>query len=140
MVQWQKREIENYLCFPSVLEEYAARLAAERSYGPLFESVEAIRFREVMRRCVEERVPPVALRNSADRWWQTVQTSDDFLDPVFESFFAALELPNLMRKSDYHRLADLVPQQLIDPEVSLGLDQVVAVASSARPAGGEPTG
>ena len=140
VLQWQKREIENYLCFPSVLEEYAARLAAERSYGPLFESVEATRFREVMRRCVEERVPPVALRNPADRWWQTVKASDDFLDPVFESFFAALDLPNLMRKSDYHRLADLVPQQLIDPEVSLVLDQVVAVASSARPAGGEPTG
>jgi hypothetical protein len=69
-----------------------------------------------------------------------VKASDDFLDPVFESFFAALELPNLMRKSDYHRLADLVPEELIDPEVSLVLDQVVAVASSARPAGGEPTG
>jgi len=140
VVQWQKREIENYLCFPSVLEEYAARLAAERSYGPLFESVEAARFREVMRRCVEERVPPVALRNPADRWWQTVKASDDFLDPVFESFFAALDLPNLMRNSDYHRLADLVPEELIDPEVSLVLDQVVAVASSARPAGGAPTG
>ena len=140
VLQWNKREIENDLCFPRVLEEYAARLAAERSYGPLFESVEAARFREVMRRCVEERVPPVALRNSADRWWQTVKASDDFLDPVFESFFAALALPNLMRKSDYHRLADLVPAELIDPEVSLVLDQVVAVASSARPAGREPTG
>jgi hypothetical protein len=140
VVQWNKREIENYLCFPRVLEEYAARLAAERSYGPLFDSVEAERFREVMRRCVEERVPPVALRNPADRWWQTVKASDDFLDPVFESFFAALDLPNLMRKSDYHRLADLVPEELIDPEVCLVLDQVVAVASSARPAGREPTG
>jgi len=140
VLQWNKREIENYLCFPRVLEEYAARLAAERPYGPLFESVEATRFREVMRRCVEERVPPVALRNPEDRWWQTVKASDDFLDPVFESFFAALELPNLMRKSDYHRLADLVPEELIDPEVSLVLDQVVAVASSARPAGGAPTG
>jgi hypothetical protein len=59
---------------------------------------------------------------------------------VFESFYAVLELPNLMRKSDYHRLADLVPEELIDPEVSLVLDQVVAVASSARPAGGESTG
>jgi hypothetical protein len=45
-----------------------------------------------------------------------------------------------MRKSDYHRLADLVPEELIDQEVSLVLDQVVAVASSARPAGREPTG
>jgi hypothetical protein len=35
VVQWKKRDIENYLCYPRVPEEYAARLAAERSYGPL---------------------------------------------------------------------------------------------------------
>ena len=137
VIQWKKREIENYLCFPSVLEEYASRLSAERSYGPLFESVEVARFRSVMRRCVEERVPPVALRNPADRWWQTVKASDEFLDPVLESFFEELDLPNLMRKSDYHWLADLVPKELIDPEVSLVLDKIVEVASSASPAGRE---
>jgi hypothetical protein len=91
-----------------------------------------------MGRWVEERVPPVALRNPADRWRQTVKASDDFLDPVFESFFAVLDLPNLMRKSDYHRLADLVPKELIDPEFSLVLDKIVDVASSAMPAGREP--
>jgi len=136
IIQWKKREIENYLCFPSVLEDYAARLAAERSVGPLFESVEVARFREVMHRCVEERVPPVALRNPADRWWDTVKASDEFLDPVFESFFEELGLPNLMRKSDYHRLADLVPAEAIDPEVTVVLDKIVEVALSANPAGG----
>jgi energy-coupling factor transporter ATP-binding protein EcfA2 len=119
IIQWKKREIENYLCFPNVLEDYAAHLAAERSIGPLFERVEVTRFREVMHRCVEERVPPVALRNPADRWWDAVKASDDFLDPVFESFFEELGLPNLMRKSDYHRLADLVPAEAIDPKSRL---------------------
>jgi energy-coupling factor transporter ATP-binding protein EcfA2 len=136
IIQWKKREIENYLCFPIVLEDYAANLAAERSVGPLFESVEVAHFRDVMHRCVEERVPPVALRNLADRWWDTVKASDDYLDPVFESFFQELGLPNLMRKSDYHRLADLVPAELIDPEVTLVLDRIVEVANSANPAGG----
>ena len=136
IIQWKKREIENYLCFPNVLEDYAANLAAERSVGPLFESVEVTHFRDVMHRCVEERVPPVALRNPADRWWDTVKASDDYLDPVFESFFQELGLPNLMRKSDYHRLADLVPAELIDPEVTLVLDRIVEVANSANPAGG----
>ena len=87
---------------------------------------------------LEEPLPPVALRKPADRWWQTVKASDDFLDPVVESFFAALDLPDLMRKSDYHRLADLVPKALTCPEVSLVLDKIVAGASSARPAGREP--
>lgn len=135
VIQWQKREIENYLCFPSVLEDYAVHLAVDRSFGPLFESADVARFRAVMRRCIAERVPPVALQNPADRWWHTVKASDDFLDPVFEAFFAELKLPNLMRQSDYHRLADLVPAALIDPEVSLALDKLVAVATAAHPAG-----
>jgi hypothetical protein len=115
-----------------VLEAYAVRLAAERSAGPLFESVEAERFRSVMRRCMEDRVPPAAFRDPADRWWRDVKASDDLLDPVFESFFAHLDLPNLMRKTDYHRLAELVPAAELDPEITRVLDQVFAVASSAQ--------
>ena len=132
--------IENYLFFPDVLQAFAARLASERAAGPLFESVEAERFRDVMRLCLEDRVPPAALRDPADRWWRDVKASDDVLDPVFESFFAQLDLPNLMRKSDYHRLAELVAPDDIDPEITLVLDQMMSVARSAQPfgAGSEP--
>lgn len=132
-VQWQRREVENYLCLPAVLEDYAASLAVERAEGPLFEGVEASRFRAAMRSCVEERVPPAALRDPTDRWWHTVKASDDFLDPVFQRFFAALSLPNLMRKTDYHRLAALVPAGAIAPEIRGVLDRIVAVAERARP-------
>ncbi|MBI4700183.1 MAG: AAA family ATPase [Deltaproteobacteria bacterium] len=135
VVQWSRREIENYLCFPDVLESYAASLAAEMSAGPLFEGAEVARFRETMRACVAERVPPAALRDPADRWWRRVKASDELLDPVFESFFERIELPNLMRKTDYHRLASLVPADRIDDEVRLVLDRVVAVARAARPLG-----
>ena len=140
VLQWQRREIENYLFFPDVLQAFAARLASERAAGPLFESVEAERFRDVMRLCLEDRVPPAALRDPADRWWRDVKASDDVLDPVFESFFAQLDLPNLMRKSDYHRLAELVAADDIDPEITLVLDQMMSVARSAQPfgAGSEP--
>ena len=137
VIQWQRREIENYLCFPAILLAFAARLASERSPGPLFESVEAERFRSVMRRCLEDRVPPAALRDPADFWWREVKASDDFLDPVFERFFAQLDLPNLMRKSDYHRLAELVPASEIEPEIAHVLDQIVAVAQSAQPLGAD---
>jgi hypothetical protein len=135
VIQWQRREIENYLCFPDVLQAYAARLASERAAGPLFESVEAERFRAVRRRCLEDRVPPAALRDPSDRWWRDVKATDDFLDPVFESFFAQLDLPNLMRKTHYHRLAELVPAAELDPEIGRVLDRVLAVAQTARPVG-----
>ncbi len=135
-IQWSRREIENYLCFPDVLETYAAQLAAERVAGPLFEGTEVDRFRETMRECVSERVPPAALRDSDDRWWRTEKLSDAFLDPVFERFFEKLRLPNLMRKTDYHQLAALVPADRIDEEVGRVLDLVVEVASSAKPVAG----
>jgi hypothetical protein len=135
VVQWQRREIKNYLCFPDVLQAYAARLASERTAGPLFDSVEAERFRAVMRRCLEDRLPPAALRDPSDRWWRDGKATDDVLDPVFESFFAQLDLPNLMRKTHYHRLAELVPAAELDPEIGRVLDRVLAVAQTARPVG-----
>ena len=66
-----------------------------------------------------------------------MKASDDFLDPVFESFFRQLELPNLMQKTDYHRLAELVSSEDIDPEISFALDRVLSVARSAQPLGNE---
>lgn len=131
--QWSRREIENYLCFPDVLRQYTRSLVAERDPGPLFAGSEEDRFEEVMTRVVEGRIPPVALRNRSDRWWTTVKASDEFLDPVFEEFFKELGIPNLMRKSDYHRLAALVPSEEIDPEVTEILDAIVEVAGRAAP-------
>jgi len=87
-----------------------------------------------MQECINDLVPPVALRNLDDRWWSDVKASDEFLDRLFDVFFKRLELPNLMRKSDYHVLAELVLESLIGPEVIEKLDAIVKVAQSARPA------
>ncbi len=133
VMQWRRREIENYLCFPEVLEAYAASLARKRAAGPLFEASDEDRFRGAMKHIVEGRIPPVALRDRNDRWWSTVKASDEFLDPVFEDFFKSLGIPNLMRKSDYHRLAGLVPREEIAPEVAEVLDAIVEVAGRAVP-------
>ncbi|MDA8117810.1 MAG: AAA family ATPase [Actinomycetota bacterium] len=137
LLQWSRREIESYLCFPEVLEAYAGQLGSTRAGGPLFADAEAQEHSRVMRDCVAARVPPAALRDRHDRWWRTVKATDDFLDPVFEAFFAQLGLPNLLRKSDYHVLATLVPRELIDPEVPRVLDEIQRVAASARHAAGD---
>jgi hypothetical protein len=59
--------------------------------------------------------------------------SDDFLDPVFASFFKRLKLPNLLRKTDYHVLARHLRAEDLDPEISAVLDAFEAVALRARP-------
>ena len=123
---WSRRELENYLCQPETLESYAEGLDDEH---PLFGQAK----REVMKECIEDRVPPVALRDREDRWWIDTKASDDFLDLLFESFFEKLKLPNLMRKTDYHVLVRHVPADQIAPEISEVLDKVLEVAERAKP-------
>ncbi len=131
-LMWQRREIENYLCHPQVLLAYAEAVAAEEVGGPLFALGEQDRRRRIMEERIRDLVPPVALRNPDDRWWREVKASDDFLDRVFESYFAELGLPNLMRKTDYHQLARLVPPELIADEVKEKLDVIAQVAELAQ--------
>ena len=50
-------------------------------------------------------------------WSADTKVSDDFLDPVFASFFKRLNLPNLLRKTDYHVLARHLRAEDLDPEM-----------------------
>ena len=127
---WTRREIENYLCYPEALVTYAEDVDET---SPLFAHAERQRRREVMEACIQDLVPPVALRDYNDRWWYDVKASDEFLDRLFEMYFAGLGLPNLMRKSDYHTLAPFVPENLIDEDVGVKLDAILEVCRSARP-------
>jgi ABC-type taurine transport system ATPase subunit len=132
-IMWNRREIENYLCYPEVLLTYATASAQKDQPGPLFAAAEAHKRQAIMQDCINDLVLPVALRNRDDRWWSDVKASDEFLDRLFDAFFKRLGLPNLMRKSDYHVLAELVPEGLIGPEVIEKLDSIVKVAQDARP-------
>jgi len=132
---WTRREIENYLAIPSVLEAYAGTLAAtntpEGAGLPVFEEATRRRFIEVMKACIADEAKPAALRDTNHESWRTMKASDDFLDPIFEAFFKRVDLPNLMRKRDYHGLARLVPVDRIDPEIVAILDAIVEVAALA---------
>jgi hypothetical protein len=130
---WTRREIENYLCQSETLVAFAGQHAAGVAAGPLFEATERLRVEDAMRTAIRGRVPPVVLDRRDDPWWHRMKATDDFLDRVFEDFYAALRLPNLMRKSDYHRLAPLVARESLDPEIRLKLDAIVEVAGLAQP-------
>ena len=65
-------------------------------------------------------------------WSPNTKVSTDFLDRLFENFFKKLELPNLMEKTNYHRLVQCVPAESLDSEVSEVLDGILAVAKRAK--------
>ncbi len=128
---WQRREIENYLCQPDTLLAYARTSGLDAFPGPLLEELEVKRRTEAMADCIADRVPPAAMRDREDRFWFDTKASDDFLDPVFAAYFERLGLPNLLRKSDYHRLAEHVPTDQLAEEVTLVLDRIAGTAERA---------
>ncbi len=130
---WRRREIENYLCQPETLYEFARAHDAVH-HGPLFAGPEAERRRQAMQDSVEDHIPPAALRDRTHVWWKDTKASDDFLDQVFAAYLRRLKLPaGLLAKSDYHRLAVYVPKELIDAEVNDVLDMILESSLQSRP-------
>ena len=104
---WQKREIENYLCQESVL------LAHARYDQPddLFGRAESKQREQIMRECIQEIGSALRTLRRIEPWSADIKATDDFLDPLFQLFFDKLQLPNLLRKTDYHVLARLCAQR-----------------------------
>jgi hypothetical protein len=129
---WKRREIENYLCQPDTLFAFVQSSTLETSPGTLWDETASQERTKVMDECIRDLVPPVALRNPKDSWWHDTKASTDFLDRLFEMFYERRGLPNLLRKSNYHVLAEYVPSDLIDLEITEVLDDVLAVSRRAH--------
>ena len=117
---WKKREIENYLCSRDLLLRWV------RVQFPLFlQSMEdAISEVENARRILGQTSP----------WDGNTKVSEDFLVPLFRSFYEKTGLGSQVSKSDYHFLVRHMEVADIDPEVVTVLDSIVDVASQAHEA------
>ncbi len=132
---WRRREIEHYVCTRTALEAYAAAVAPDTGPGPLFTAAEADRRLQAMRESIAEVEAALKTLGKGSPWDLDVKASDEFLDPLFQSYFDRLGLPNLMAKKNYHELVDYVPDGEIDPEIGEKLDAIAGVAEDAVPAG-----
>jgi len=127
-LMWRWREIENYLCQREVLLAFAAA-EGHRHAGELF----ATAWRAHMEESITEIEQALSTLGEPSPWGPEIKASDIFLDRVFKRFYEKLELPNLMTKTDYHRLAGFVAPEDIDAEIGEKLDALVAVSERARP-------
>ena len=133
VLTWERREIENYLCSQATLEAYA-RASAEQDWPqPLFVGAESERRLTAMRSAVAEIANAMATLGRGSPWSTEAKVSDEFLTPLFHSYYEKLNLPNLMNKSAFHRLVPHVPLDEIPPEVSEKLDAIANIAESATP-------
>jgi len=128
MHYWARRELENYIATPEVLIGFTR----DGTTDDLFGHTERTKRAELMERLVAQYIPPIALNNLSHPWWLNTKISDDFLDPLFESYYAELGLPNAMRKTDYHRLAEYIEVAAIDPEISTKLDAIHEAAQAGE--------
>ena len=132
-LMWKQCEIENYLCSRATLEAYAVQSAKDDVSGPLFVRAESATRLEAMREAIEEISSALERLGRGSPWDPDTKVSDDFLDPLFRTYFGKLGLPNLMAKKNFYELAQYVPEKEIDQEVQQKLDSIVRTASSALP-------
>ena len=125
---WKRRELENYLCTTETLLAFA-EAQGQKHQGQLF----GVGWRNAMGQAIAEIEQALAALAKPSPWGPDIKASDDFLGPLFSRFYQKLELPNLMRKTDYHELARFVPRPAIDAEISEKLDGILATASRAIP-------
>ena len=122
-IMWRQREIENYLDDEAVLIRWAERFGKSQE-GPLFTDGYVQQMKDSINRVREA----LAIMGKTP-FTTDIKASDDFLNPLFRDFFQAKGLPNLLRKSDYHQLAELVSVDLIDKEISEVLDTIYSVVT-----------
>jgi len=120
-MMWKRREIENYLPIPEVIECYVSQPAED-----LFSQHDA----PLMKKIVEDEIPPAALKDKTHSWWTKTKISDEFLDKIFERYFKERSMPNLMRKRDYYILASLSHPDELDQEIKEKLDIIYEIAKS----------
>ena len=124
--QWRRREIENYIVYQKEILINWAQAEAERRG-------EATQLVPTMEEAIDEIEKALETLGRGSPWSPDTKVSDDFLDPLFDSFFNKLGLENLMRKTNYHTLVQYVPADQIDPEVSEVLDGILKIANQANP-------
>ena len=127
-MMWRRREIENYICQRDVLLAHA-ETRGRLDQGELF----AASWRATMEQVVQEIESALAALGRPSPWGPDLKVTDEFLDRVYAVFFERLGLPNLMRKTDYHGLAEHVPVDKLDPEIKAKLDAIVEISRLAKP-------
>jgi energy-coupling factor transporter ATP-binding protein EcfA2 len=125
-----RREIENYLLDHQTLTQWAKDEGARRE-GDLF----ATSWETLMTNLIEEFDRALKTLSRPDSQSPEIKATDEFLDPLFKKLYESKGLPLLMRKTDYHVLVPFVPRDKIDPEIVQFLNQLVDIASQAKPRG-----
>lgn len=155
---WKQREIESYLCYRDVLIAYAESTARKKEPATMSDAEELHRRdetkqlfstlgtqdidsnaeeihhrKETMEQEIASLEQAMKTLRKGSPWDGETKVSDEFLTPLFDSYYEKLGLYNDMPKRSFYELVAFIPVEKIDPEVKEKLDAIVAVAKQARP-------
>jgi ABC-type multidrug transport system ATPase subunit len=122
-VCWHKREIENYFFRPRLLEQYVAGNATD----DLFESGARAYRSENMRLACKKIIPPIAMENPDDEYWNDRKASEE-IERIFKEYARSMNLPNLITKGNFWEILNYIPKNDIDNEVIEKLDVIYSIA------------
>ncbi len=123
---WSCKEIENYLCQKDVILKWVENKAESEGEGGLFSAT----WIDIMNKKIEEMESALSTLGKDTPWGCDIKATDYFLDPLFQKFFEELRLPNLMRKTDYHVLAEYLETEYIHDDIRMVLDEIDKVSKS----------
>lgn len=123
---WPRREIENYLLPPETLRRYAMAEGVAKG------SAESSRWSAAMDQAIRDYIPPIALRDSENRYWVHSKVSHELLRPLLKAFFSELKLPITVTKGSYHRLVSYLNPTEIHQDVVSVLDAIQSLSDSAH--------
>jgi hypothetical protein len=89
---WNRREIENYIVSPQVLERYARHDQDDDLFG----RAEADRRANIMQESIKELEDALRITNKPSPWSPDIKVTDDFLDPLFKNYYEKIGLRQLL--------------------------------------------
>ncbi len=117
VLQWKKRELENYFCNNIVLKRWAFSKS-----NTLETSIN--NYINIMDKCIQDLTPPIYLNNPNDEWWNN-EKPGDWAETIFREFSLRTHQPIVKRKGNFHELVDFIKLNEIDPEIKEKLDAIL---------------
>ncbi len=128
-LMWNRREIENYFCTKDVLIAWVESGIRDDLFG----LAEMEHKKEIMTETIEELTKALQTPNKPDPWPAEIKVTDDFLDPLFKKYSEKLDIPLVLKKNEYYKLANFLKREEIPSEVVEKLEAIVEVAVRATP-------
>lgn len=122
VLQWRKREFENYFTTLNTLTKWANLKADSLFTG---------NYPAIMQDCIRDLTPPIYFNDPNNAWWNDTKLSD-WAEEIFREFSLRTNQPLVMRKANFYELISLLKPEEVDNEIYEKLDALYEIVKSVK--------